>query len=112
MKMKSKVSLVVAQKIPPCAQLKAQLQHFSAVCQIGCPKSIALLFFKRERERKPSSWFVQAHIRNDTSVVDALGSLRLGVGRGGLVVRLRSQRAPGSKFDSIEDPPCLWVRCT
>ncbi|GBL88351.1 hypothetical protein AVEN_151242-1, partial [Araneus ventricosus] len=32
-------------------------------------------------------------------------------GCGGLVVRsrLRSQRAPGSKPDSIEDPPCMWA---
>ncbi|GBM18182.1 hypothetical protein AVEN_151722-1 [Araneus ventricosus] len=25
---------------------------------------------------------------------------------------LRGRRAPGSKPDSIEDPPCIWAWCT
>ncbi|GBM83949.1 hypothetical protein AVEN_100086-1, partial [Araneus ventricosus] len=34
------------------------------------------------------------------------------LGRGGLVVRSRSPRVPGSKPDSTEDTPCMWARYT
>ncbi|GBN81855.1 hypothetical protein AVEN_32179-1 [Araneus ventricosus] len=66
------------------------------------------------RISKPRLWRGAFAIRMKYKICYDERSLFLLRDRGGLVVKyhLWGRRAPGSKPDSTEEPPCMWARCT